>query len=341
VIRTAAIFALFALLACDKPPGPRPDRPSNGPASRATSSAASSASPPDPSAVPVSVPEIPWRFASTSRLIAIGDVHGDMAATRTALRLAGLIDEQDDWTGGDATLVQTGDVLDRGDDEQAILDLLMNIERQAPLSGGRVHLLSGNHELMNAAGDFRYVTPGGFRDFEDVEGLQTNRPELARVPASQRARAAAFLPGGTYARKLAPHPVAIVVGDSVFAHGGVLPKHVRYGLDRMNAEVSAWMLGRGKVGMRVVSTPDSPVWSRHYSDQPDASDCAKLKSALGQLKAKRMVVGHTVQPQITSACDEQVWRVDVGMAKHYGGRPEVLEITATGVRAIGPSGADD
>lgn len=330
-----AVIISLALVACDKPPAPRPDRP----APSAQPAAPPSGNPATAAQTPL--PEVPWRFETSSRLIAIGDVHGDLAATRAALRLGGLIDAQDDWTGGDATLVQTGDVLDRGDDEQAILDLLMKLQEQAALSGGRVHLLSGNHELMNAAGDFRYVTPGGFRDFDDVAGLDTNRPELARVPSSQRARAAAFLPGGFYARKLAPHPVAIVVGDSVFAHGGVLPKHVRYGLDRMNAEVSAWMLGQGKVGMMVVKTPDSPVWSRHYSDQPDASDCAKLKSALGLLKAKRMVVGHTVQPQITTACDEQVWRVDVGMAKHYGGHPEVLEITASGVRAIRSSEGDD
>lgn len=323
------VVALFTS-GCDKPPAPKPDPPKTSATPEALSTSSTKSD----------LPKVAWRFEAASRLIAIGDVHGDISATREALRLGGLIDAEDTWTGGEAVVVQTGDVLDRGDDEQAILDLLMKLQEQASAVGGRVHLLSGNHELMNAAGDFRYVTPGGFRDFEGIEELNTSQPGLARVPPSQRARAAAFLPGGLYARKIAPHPVAIVVGDSVFAHGGVLPKHVRYGLDRMNAEVTAWMLGRGRVGMKVVSTPDSPVWSRHYSDQPDASDCELLKSALGALEAKRMVVGHTVQPTISSACDHQVWRVDVGMAKHYGGKPEVLEITDAGVRAIRPSGSD-
>ena len=39
-----------------------------------------------------------------------------------------------------------------------------------------------------------------------------------------------------------------------------------------------------------------------------------------------MVVAHTVQDSINPACGERVWRVDVGMAAHYGGTPQVLEI---------------
>src|SRR5688572_30209254 len=36
-----------------------------------------------------------------ARLVAIGDVHGDLAATRAVLRLAGAIDERDRWIGGE------------------------------------------------------------------------------------------------------------------------------------------------------------------------------------------------------------------------------------------------
>jgi len=55
------------------------------------------------------------------RIVAFGDVHGDFEAARGALRLAGAIDELDRWIGGDLIVVQTGDQLDRGDQEQAIL----------------------------------------------------------------------------------------------------------------------------------------------------------------------------------------------------------------------------
>jgi hypothetical protein len=40
-----------------------------------------------------------------------------------------------------------------------------------------------------------------------------------------------------------------------------------------------------------------------------------------------MVVGHTVNREgISPACGEKVWRVDVGLAEHYGGSPAVLEL---------------
>ena len=43
---------------------------------------------------------------AAARLVAIGDLHGDMGKTRRAFKIAGLIDEQDKWTGGNTTAVQ-------------------------------------------------------------------------------------------------------------------------------------------------------------------------------------------------------------------------------------------
>ena len=46
---------------------------------------------------------------SNGRLIAMGDVHGDYDAAINALKLAGAIDDNLSWIGGDLTIVQTGD----------------------------------------------------------------------------------------------------------------------------------------------------------------------------------------------------------------------------------------
>ena len=53
------------------------------------------------------------------------------------------------------------------------------------------------------------------------------------------------------------------------------------------------------------------------------------------LGAKRIIVGHTVQETgITSYCDGRVWCIDVGLAKHYGGELQVLEIQGDQVRVL-------
>jgi hypothetical protein len=197
-------------------------------------------------------------------------------------------------------------------------------------------VLDGNHEVMNVELDFRYVTEGGLSDFASIPGAGTADPRVAALPAPARGRGAAFLPGGPVARRLAKRGTVAVVGDTVFVHGGVLPKHVRYGLDRMNREVSAWMEGAAPAPPPIVTAEDGPIWTRRYSAAPGADDCQVLRETLEMIPAKRMVVGHTVQRGgISSACGDRVWRIDVGLAKIYGGKPEVLEIAGDKVRAVG------
>ncbi|HTB74884.1 MAG TPA: calcineurin, partial [Polyangiaceae bacterium] len=65
------------------------------------------------------------------RIVAIGDLHGDLDHTRRGLRLAGVVDDHDRWIGGSAVLVQTGDEIDRGDDDRAVLDRIEDLKAQA------------------------------------------------------------------------------------------------------------------------------------------------------------------------------------------------------------------
>ncbi|WP_437735216.1 metallophosphoesterase [Sorangium sp. So ce1335] len=328
-----ALVAALLAAGCDAdrpaPTAPRPAPAASAPAPR--SAGAAPAPPPDA--------DRSYARPAAERVVAIGDVHGDLAATRAALRIAGAIDGADRWIGGKLVLVQTGDELDRGDGEQEIVDLFDRLGEEARAAGGAVYALNGNHEVMNVQLDFRYVTEGGFRDFEDAPGVDAAAPRLAPVPPPARARAAAFAPGGPYAKKLATRDVIITVGDTVFAHGGVLPAHTRYGVARINREVRAWMEGKAPSPPAVIAAEDSPVWARLYSSDPPptpgSSACAALDQVLAAMSAKRMVVGHTVQRQgVTSACGDKVWRIDVGMAAHYGGKPAALEIAGDTVRVL-------
>jgi hypothetical protein len=267
-------------------------------------------------------------------VIAIGDVHGDLASLRAALRLGGAIDAQDHWSGGSMVVVQTGDLLDRGDDEREILALVRRLRDEATEAGGAFLTLNGNHELMNVQGDFRYVTPHGFREFESYSRLVAEHPELSSLPPVARPRAAAFMPGGPMARQLAEQNTVMVVGDTVFVHGGLRPEQVDYGLAHINEAVRAFML----TGRRLppsLQGEDSPVWDRLFATRSDPETCALLAATLRRAQAQRLVIGHTVQPQgITSACDGRVWRIDVGLARYYGGPIEVLEIEGDRVRPL-------
>ncbi|MEZ4386839.1 MAG: metallophosphoesterase [Candidatus Krumholzibacteriia bacterium] len=285
--------------------------------------------------VAAAAPEPPTRNPAAARVVAMGDWHGDLDAARTGLRLAGAVDDQDRWIGGDLVVVQTGDQLDRGDQEQAILDLLDRLRDEAAAAGGAVLALLGNHELMNVAGDFRYVTAGGWADFADAGiPMPAGAADLDTLPAEHRPRAAAFRPGGPYARLLAEQNVAVVVGRTVFVHGGLLPEHLALGLERLNADTRAWLLGDGPEPP-IYQERDDPVWARQYSDQPDSTDCALLDQVLAALDCDRMVVGHTVQDGgMAPHCDGRVWCIDSGASAYYGGPVQVLEITADGVRVL-------
>jgi hypothetical protein len=279
--------------------------------------------------------EIPTRYPDAPRIVAIGDVHGDLAASRRALRLAGAIDERDKWIGGELVIVQTGDQLDRGDQEQAVLHLFTRLAEEAESAGGAFHVLNGNHELMNARLDLRYVTQGGFEDFQDA--VEVGEPDslLLEFDKEKWARVTAFRPGGDYARLLARRNTVVIVGDNVFAHGGVLPEHVDKGLEKLNAEIRAWLLGQGPNPAWVHKGCCSPTWTRVYSSDVDEEACETLTGVLQRLSASRMIVGHTVHEEgITSYCGGKVWCIDVGMAAHYGGEVEVLEITGDVIRAL-------
>ncbi len=274
---------------------------------------------PAPAAPGCTLAPLPLRLPAPRRLVAIGDLHGDLGGARAALRAAGAIDDRDHWIGGDLVVVQTGDVLDRGDDERALLDLIGELETEAHAAGGAFVALLGNHELMNAAGDFRNVTPAGLHAFDDVAGAAP-----ADAAAERRSRLAALGAGGSYARRLARRAVIAIVGDTVFSHAGVLGDWARR-VDEVNQTARCWLDGQAAEPPATLTSDDSPVWTRAAGGAD--VDCAQIAAALAALGGRRMVVGHTVQGGgISSACDGTLWRIDVGLARRYGGPIEALEL---------------
>ncbi|PKA55946.1 Uncharacterized protein AXF42_Ash014618 [Apostasia shenzhenica] len=302
-------------------------------------------------------PSLPTRYPAPSRLVAIGDLHGDLRKSLQALSLAGLADPFSlRWTGGTTVAVQVGDVLDRGGDEIRLLYLLHRLKIEAARAGGALLTIHGNHEVMNVEGDFRYVTGAGLEDFrlwgrwirvglsmkrlchgianpvDPFKGIPKSFPGIKKQYwEGIRARIAALRPSGPLScRFLSGNQTAIVVGDSVFVHGGLLQKHIEYGLERINQEVRDWIMGmKGKRSPRYMRGPDALVWERRFSDGLKC-DCQLLEGVLAMIPGvRRMVMGHTIQEQgINGVCDARAIRIDVGLSKGCSnGLPEVLEIS--------------
>ena len=263
-----------------------------------------------------------------SRVVAIGDIHADAGAMRRALRLSGAINEKDEWIGGTMTIVQLGDLIGRSDDEREVLDFMFELQKRAAQRGGAVHALIGNHEIMGARVDNQAVGRNPFPAYEKLTGLNRNDPRLRILPPNERARGAALMAGGLYARRLAAFPTVLKLGDSVFVHGGVLPRWAKYGVEQINREVSQWLSVGGLEPDATLGVDDGEqvMWTRQFSSNVDDRDCALLDESLRILSARRMIVAHTVHPEITARCNGRLWAVDVGMSRYYGGPIQVLEI---------------
>jgi hypothetical protein len=197
----------------------------------------------------------PWNIEEPSRVVAISDVHGAYDGMLRTLRSAGVIDDANAWIAGDTHLVITGDMLDRGADSRKVMDLFIALEPQALDNGGQVHVLLGNHEVMNLAGDLRYVARGEYAAFaadEDPEErarwfeyFRAANAEVAdeatlradfdrKAPPGFFAHRQAFRPDGQYGSWLLNKPLLVVIDGTAYVHGGLSPMVAELGLSGVN-----------------------------------------------------------------------------------------------------------
>lgn len=192
-----------------------------------------------------------------TRIVSFGDVHGDILALYKFLQASKLLHPKSTithpiWNGGNAILVQCGDILDRGAEELFCLRYLTSLARQAPEQGGKVILLHGNHEALNANGLFQYADPRGNQEIEVVLGktldkMKSDGSERWRLQYAGNvpSRWAAFEPNGWLAKPLYSNmSVAAVVGKTIFVHAGLTKDHLmKYGgIEKMNQDARNWFL---------------------------------------------------------------------------------------------------
>jgi folate-dependent phosphoribosylglycinamide formyltransferase PurN len=258
--------------------------------------------------------------APLRRIVALGDIHGDVEQLRAALIMAQLIDNATHaWIGGPKDkLVQVGDMLDRGPHDKQVMDEMRRVQKEAAAKGSEVVILMGNHELMNIRGQTHYVHPDVYEAF-----------------GGRHAHARAMSTEGEYGKFLRSLPVTHVDMRTLFVHAGLLPEYARRGLDAINAAAKEEVrqadddprLRRGD--RDDVLGVHGAVWTRKLVTRAQQGSCQLVRETLDILGLERMVVGHTPQREgfLGDFCDSRLIVVDVGMSKWMYGNLAMLELT--------------
>jgi hypothetical protein len=200
--------------------------------------------------------------APAPKIVAIGDVHGAYAEFVSILQRTGLIDQSLNWSGGQTTFVQLGDILDRGAESRKALDLMMKLEGQAEQQHGKIIPLLGNHEVMDMMGDLRYVSQGEYQAFStsQSEKIREEKYEeykkfmaehgvpgssvgvdhdkwMAEHPPGFFELRDAYGPKGEYGRWFRSHDAVVKVGDAIFLHAGLDPDLHYKSIEEINKRV--------------------------------------------------------------------------------------------------------
>jgi hypothetical protein len=285
-------------------------------------------------------------WTGVSRVVAVGDIHGDFNAFTEILKSAGIIDGKGKWAAGNTHLVQTGDLLDRGGESRKVMDLLMSLEKDAAKAGGAVHPLIGNHEAMNIYGDLRYVSAGEYNAFRTADsanlrdqawkdyvaglgsdpGPEAKKKMFDEHPLGWVEHRIAFGPDGVYGKWLRSQNAIIKINDTLFVHGGISPRMLTMTLDDMNQEIDGELKDFKKLGPEsLVMAEDGPLWYRGLAQGSEASLADHVSKLLQTYGAKRIVIAHTPTPgAVITRFGGKVVMIDVGLSTYFGSRRACL-----------------
>jgi len=236
-----------------------------------------------------------------SKIFAVSDIEGEFEPFRNLLLQAHVIDGQYNWIFGKGSLIIAGDLFDRGKQVSQYLWLLYKLEDEARAKGGVVHVVLGNHEIMNLSGDIRYVQPEYFNNCrlmnEAYVDLYSDHTELGRWLRSKN--------------------IIEKDGDFLVLHGGVAQAVNEFNmpLDEINRLCRPWYAVPRKEISTVNVQPffsgtTSPFWYRGYFLDPKASQ-AQIDSTLRIYKVKEIWVGHDIIHHVSRLYNDKVVGLDV------------------------------
>jgi hypothetical protein len=271
----------------------------------------------------------PSEYSMPPKILALSDIEGTFNGFSKMLQTAGVIDQQLNWCFGNNHLVVTGDIVDRGDEVAACLWLLYKLEEEAKAAKGYVHVILGNHEIMNLSEDVRYVHP---KYAKTASLMKTNYVEL-------------FYPNTEIGQWLRTKNIIEKIGDWLFVHGGISQQVNETGMSikRVNNKVRPLYDKDGidsvlvKEKATLFFSDNSPFWYRGYFLAPLATS-EQVDSTLRQYKVEHIVVGHTIVDSVSTKYNRRVIAVDVN---HHSGNYQALLIEGNKYYRLWANGRKD
>ncbi len=240
-------------------------------------------------------------FSGVENLIAISDIHGQYNTLVKLLQEHNVIDNDFNWIFGKGHLVVLGDILDRGPNVTEAIWLIYRLEQQAKLSGGMVHVLLGNHEMMVLNNDIRYVH----------EKYITTAQLMTKTYTQLYSEDTFF---GKWLRK---KPVIVTINDMLFVHAGISMELINKGLtaEDVNSIFINDIIGKSwdtilkDSVLSFMRSNKGPVWYRGYFVNERLNEL-QVDSILNYFDKKLILVGHTSLPNITLLYHGKVFGID-------------------------------
>jgi hypothetical protein len=165
-------------------------------------------------------------FNAADTILFLSDMEGEFGLLRKLLIENAVMNEKYEWTFGHGQLIICGDLFDRGRAVTEQLWLLYKLESIAAAKGGSVHVLLGNHEIMNLSGDLRYMDPVYY---EQAHRLKKDYMDLFNVDTE-------------LGRWLRSKNIILKTGIFLCVHGGISREVLnrKMTLESMNERVRPW-----------------------------------------------------------------------------------------------------
>lgn len=263
-----------------------------------------------------SKPGFAQKYKGVSNIVVISDIHGQYDLMVALLKNHGVINENLDWDFGKGHLVINGDIMDRGDKVTEILWLAYKLEQQALKSGGRVHFLVGNHELMATRDDLRYLHP-----------KYVTTAEIMGITVGELYGFNSVL--GNWIRQ---RPAIITINDLLIVHAGISPELIERKMTAksVNKMFQETILGpfppkaKKEDDYWFLMESNGPVWYRGYFDEGEITESG-IDEILAYFKSKYIIVGHTSFQTVSSHFGGKVIGVDSSIKNGEDGEILIVE----------------